>query len=98
MVPASRFELLTLACEATALSQAGVNPYDVELSRRTQSLFTDNSLPNTLASYSKGLAYAHGLRTNDPLRSRKAGHAGDAILWAGALGSLSLGPAISRQS
>ena len=36
MVPAGRFELLTV-CGATALSQAGVNPYDVELSRRTQS-------------------------------------------------------------
>src|SRR5438094_7376496 len=37
MVPVGRFELLTRACEATSPSQAGVNPYDVELSRRVQS-------------------------------------------------------------
>ena len=52
---AIRFELLTLACELTALSQTGVDPLDVEIIEAHSMLFTDNSLPNTLASYSKGL-------------------------------------------
>ena len=55
MVPANRFEL---ACGATVWAKRALTPMS-QIIETHSILFRDNSWPNAVASYPKGLAYAH---------------------------------------